>query len=106
MTLVQNYRRKPEPVEAVKLTSANADEVAAWCGGLVVEDQKSSDPTDIAVSVNFPTLSGVVSLRVGELLVKNKSGVFSKATESIFTQVYEIDEPVTDGSEDPYLPTN
>jgi hypothetical protein len=83
------YQRKPEPVDAIQLTTTNAEEVAAWCGGQVNENTKASDPTDVSVTVVFPTLTGPVNLEVGMFLIKNEKGAFSRALENGFNQVYE-----------------
>lgn len=39
---IQQYQRKPFPVEAVQVTLDNMQEVAEWCGGEIVLDKQGS----------------------------------------------------------------
>ena len=43
MNTPKQYRKKPVTIEAVALTPKNVREVAAWCGGRVIEEGKPSD---------------------------------------------------------------
>ncbi|ASR80128.1 hypothetical protein PQB77_gp69 [Arthrobacter phage Correa] len=96
MTITQQYHRKPEPVEAVKISLENVEEVASWCGGNVFQDSKPTDPTDIRTAVVFPTLMGGVEAPLGFYLVKNAKGAFSKVSASAFEQEYNVVETPSD----------
>ena len=50
------YRKKPVVIEAMRVTPTNVHEVAAWCGGRVISEAKPSDPTDVYVGLDIPTL--------------------------------------------------
>ncbi|AXH44204.1 hypothetical protein SEA_GOCRAZY_67 [Arthrobacter phage GoCrazy] len=102
MTITQQYHRKPEPVEAVKISLENVDEVASWCGGNIFQDVKPSDPTDVRTSVVFPTLMGGVEAPLGFYLVKNAKGAFSKVSAEAFEKEYNVVEsPSTEPTEPP-----
>lgn len=74
--LVKTYIRKPMPIEAVELTRKNYKEVAIWCGGRVVEIAKSSDPTDVYIGVDIPTLEKAQRANIGDYIFKNAVGAF------------------------------
>ena len=56
MTRPMRYRKKPVIIEAVALTRNNVHDVAAWCGGRVIEEGKASDPSDVYLALDIPTL--------------------------------------------------
>lgn len=92
------YREKPITVEAVALTRKNVREVAAWCGGRVIEEGKSSDPSDIYLGLDIPTLEGVIRAETmdssgqyphGDWIIKGVNGEFYIRKPHIFAATYE-----------------
>ena len=101
MTTPKQYRKKPVTIEAVALTRENVHSVAAWCGGRVVEKVKPSDPSDVYLGLDIPTLEGVmrgetrdVSGRYphGDWIIKGVNGEFYPIEASIFRETYEAVE--------------
>lgn len=105
------YRKKPVEIEAMQLTRENAPEVAAWCGGRVIEESKPGDPTDRYIAVEIPTLEGVMraesfhpstwdpaTLRYvgGDYVIRGVQGEFYPCKPDIFASTYD---------EAPELPT-
>lgn len=89
----QKYRHIPVEVEAMTLTKENAEELANWCGGKIVEEQNPADPDDVYVGINFPTYDGNKRLSQGEVLVRNKNGHFSKQNAGFFANMFEEVKP-------------
>ena len=65
MTTTKRYRKRPVTIEAVALTPKNVREVATWCGGRVVEEGKPSDPSDVYLGLDIPTLEATSCKRGG-----------------------------------------
>ena len=105
--MAERYRKKPVEIEAMQLTRENVAEVAAWCGGRVVEDPKPSDPTDVYVALDIPTLEGVMRAetfhsstwdgrryRGGDFVIRGVQGEFYPCKPDIFDATYEpVPEP-------------
>jgi len=90
MTQTKRYRKRPEFVEAVKLTKDNLAEAAMWAGGRVFEDAKASDPDDVAMGVYIPTMEGVIAVRVGDYIFKRETdGALDVSSAREFERVYE-----------------
>ena len=51
MIETHKYTRKPFVVEAIQVTAENMDEIAQWCGGVVVN---SSEGNYVKVEVSRP----------------------------------------------------
>ena len=86
----QTYIRKPKQVQAMLLSKAYAGILARWCGGRVVEDAKSSDPTDVHVSVQVPNLEGVLRAEVGSYVVRESDGRFWVRNDKAFLDEFEL----------------
>ena len=98
MSAIKQYRKRPVTIEAVALTPENVREVAAWCGGRVVEEGKPSDPSDVYLGLDIPTLEGVmrgetrdVSGRYphGDWIIKGVAGEFYPCKPNVFDSTYE-----------------
>lgn len=98
------YRLRPREVEAMQVTRENAKDVAEWCGGKVYESAKPSDPTDIYIAVDFPTLNGKKRADTfhssthdgygytgGWYILRDEHGRFSKMAPDVFEATYEED---------------
>ena len=86
------YRKKPVVIEAMRVTPANVREVAAWCGGRIVSESKSSDPTDVYTALDIPTLEGVMRAETfhgGDYVIRGVQGEFYPCKPDIFEQTYE-----------------
>lgn len=101
MSRPMRYRKKPVTIEAVALTRENVHSVAAWCGGRVVEKVKPSDPSDVYLGLDIPTLEGVMRGETmdssgryphGDWIIKGVNGEFYPIEASIFRETYEAVE--------------
>lgn len=101
MTRPMQYRKKPVTIEAVALTRENVHSVATWCGGRVVEKVKPSDPSDVYLGLDIPTLEGVMRGETvdssglyphGDWIIKGINGEFYPIEASIFRETYEAVE--------------
>lgn len=62
--------------EAKLVSESNLREVAAWCGGVLVDE---IDPFDSAVTnlaFNFRTITGVERAHAGDTVIRNHNGTF------------------------------
>lgn len=90
---MQQYRHIPVDVEAIQLTKENAEEVAAWCSGRVIEEYDLGDEKTVAVI--FPTLSeGTKRVAEGQMLVKASSGHFMVHNAGFFNTMFKPFTPV------------
>ena len=92
MSAPQQYRKKPVVVLAVRVTPENVDATAAWCGGRVYREAKSSDPTDVYTALDIPTLEGVVRAQTyhgGDYVIRGVAGEFYPCKPDIFAATYE-----------------
>lgn len=90
--MIQKYRKRPVEIEAVRVTPDNVDEVARWCGGRVVRESKPSDPSDVYVALQIPTLEGVMTAQTyhgGDYLIRGVAGEFYPCKPDIFDATYE-----------------
>lgn len=82
------YRKKAVTVEANKLTKDNAEAVALWCGGNLV-DEFDAITGDKFVGINIPTLEGVMRASEGDFIIKGVQGEFYPCKPGIFAATYE-----------------
>lgn len=80
-------------IEARQLTKADADDIAQWCGGLLVTEIDPLDPAKVFVGINVPTQLGVQRASQGDWVVKLKGGNFTTFDPQGFHDTYE---PVDD----------
>lgn len=85
----QTYRHIPVDVEAMQLTRENAEEVAAWCGGVVKEEINPRDHEDISLCVDFPTMDGVKRVQEGGYLMRTAGGHFTRHTKGFFEHMFK-----------------
>jgi len=84
------YRKKPVVIEALgPLDESNAADIAAWCGGRMVTNVKPSDPTDVYVALEIPTLEGVMRAEPHDYVIKGIQGEFYPCKPSIFAATYD-----------------
>ena len=102
MSEPMKFRKKPVEIEAMQLTRDNAQEVARWCGGRVVELVKPSDPTDVYIALSIPTLEGAMRAETfhqstwngreytgGDWIIRGVQGEFYQCKPDIFEATYE-----------------
>lgn len=58
------------------LTARNAQEIADWCGGVVVIQHDALEHSNTTPGVNVPTPEGVQRAQVGNTIVQNADGTF------------------------------
>ena len=80
------YRKKPVVIEARPFDVDWALEIAAWCGGTLVETLDT--PAEI-VALNIPTLEGVMQALPGDWIIQGVKGEFYPCKPDIFEQTYE-----------------
>ena len=102
MNTPKQFRKKPVTIEAVALTRNNVHDVAAWCGGRVIEEGKASDPSDVYLALDIPTLEGVMRGETmdssgryphGDWIIKGARGEFYPCAPGIFAATYEAVTP-------------
>ena len=89
-SIVVKYRKKPVEVEAIQLMSDNAEEVAVWCGGVVIEEIDPVDSDKKWVGINIPTLEGVMRASEDDYIIKGTKGEFYPCKPAIFVDIYDL----------------
>lgn len=98
MTKPNMWRRIPEDYrEARKLTFPNREEIAQWCGGMIKEESKSSDPTDISIELLLPNVTGNQRAHIGNYIVRDSNGRFNVVKASEWLAEYEEIQPAKRG---------
>jgi len=83
------FKKKPVAIQAMQLSRTNSRTVETWCGGSFVVESKTSDPTDVAVWLNIPTLEGVMRANIGDWIIRGVKGEFYPCKPDIFEATYE-----------------
>jgi hypothetical protein len=77
-------------VEAMKVTAADANQIARWCGGEVTTDVHPVDKTVRFSKVGIPTMKGVLWALDGEYVVKWPGPLrFTVMTRNEFESFFE-----------------
>lgn len=71
------------------LARDNVDDVARWCGGRPVHEPKPSDPSDVFVALDIPTLEGTMRAQVGDVVIRGVRGEFYPCKPDIFADTYD-----------------
>lgn len=87
--MVQQYVKKPIPVDAIKITEDNIQDIVLWSQGAVRWDAEHS-----RMVIN--TWEGIVWAGFGDYIIRGIRGEFYPHNGALFEEVYE---PVT--SENP-----
>lgn len=91
--VTEKYTRKPFPIEAIKVTDENMEDVAKWCGG---EIHTQNDKRFIKVDVNRPLTEKQTKAFVGDWVLKARQKVsnsgFKVYTEKAFVHCFDRDE--------------
>jgi hypothetical protein len=83
------YKRRPNPVQAVSITKDNVEEVAIWCGGEPVTEIDALHKTVTYVGINVPTVNGVERASETDFIFKNPRGEICVERYSRFLHEYE-----------------
>lgn len=86
---MQRYRLTPQFVEAEQVSPSTADAIAAWTGGIKIEEIDAVDSEKKFVAVNFPTLQGNKRASEGDYVVKGTAGNFKVMGKHQFQATYE-----------------
>lgn len=84
------WEKKDNPevtVEAIRLNEGNAAEVAAWCGGQLIEEISPEDPEEMQPGINVTTLGAVKRASLGTYVVKYGKNFFVERIRP-FEEVY------------------
>jgi hypothetical protein len=96
------YIRKPLYVDAMRITGANFDEVAAWCQGEVQQDEipgKGTGKKYIRVRVHNPKNSRQTKAFVGDWLLYTERG-YKVYTNKAFHDSFDEVDPEAQTQED------
>lgn len=86
---IKRYRKKPVVIDAVRLTEADIDPIAFWCGGEARSEVSPRDHDDVYRYILIPTLEGVMKAEIGDWVVKGVKGEFYPVKNDIFKATYE-----------------
>lgn len=89
--VVSRWTKRPVTIEAVRLNSDNAVEVADWCGGLgksLVNPDNPDDGSDRILKMEIETLEGVITASEGDYIIKRVKGEFYPCKPDIFMASY------------------
>lgn len=76
------YRRRPQEVDAVRLTEANAWLLRDWCNGSAIQIAGKN-------GLLVDTRDGLARVAVGEWLVRYADGSFARYDDARFNVVFE-----------------
>lgn len=83
--MIKKYRKKPVTIEAVRLTSNNAQAVANWCHADYMQLLDSNgDPYRLRIN----TLEGDMLAHIGDWIIKGVAGEFYPCKHEIFIITY------------------
>lgn len=87
------YRRRDKnnthDVKAVQLGQDNAEQVAAWCKGRVVEEIDALDPSQRYVGVNLVGAFGYQRASQGDYVIQDLLGDFHVQRAANFESMWE-----------------
>lgn len=96
MIETQKFIRKPLYVDAVRITTANFDEVVSWCQGEVLQDDvpgKGTSKKYIKVRVHNPKNPRQTKAFVGDWLLYTERG-YKVYTNKAFHASFDLAEPL------------
>lgn len=76
-------------LEGRQLFKSTADDIAQWCGGLLVTEIDPQDPGNTFVGINVPTQLGVERASQSDWVVKLKGGNFTVFNDVDMHATYE-----------------
>lgn len=80
---VQQYRKKPVTIQAIRLTQYNTEAVLTFCNKLGIIASSEED------GISIKTLEGVMKASTGDYIIKGVAGEFYPCKPDIFEETYE-----------------
>lgn len=99
--LIQKFQRKPFPVEGVRVTKENMQEVAAWCSGEIKTSGKKTKY--IFISTHRPMTDRQTQAYVGDWILYAERG-FKIYTQNAFARNFELVEAGTGRDHADFVP--
>lgn len=96
---VHSYTTRPDQIEAVQLSRENIEELAVWCGGDIIREPKSSDPSDVYLALTVPRVNGPLDAQIGDFVIKNARGRFEIKRADIFVAMYGRSATLSDAAD-------
>lgn len=62
--------------EARLVSASNIEEVAEWCGGVVVTEHDAFDHSITNPALNVGTIKDIERAHIGDTIIKNHNGTF------------------------------
>ena len=95
---IELWRKKENhnvEVEAVRLTEDNAEQMAAWCKGTIIEEIDPEHPEEMQPGINFQTPQGMRRASLHDYLIRFGNQFFTTSNRR-FEEVYEpVNRPAT-----------
>lgn len=88
--VIKHYQPKNNIVEAAKVTPATVDEIARWCGGVVIAESDPFEPSKAFVGLNVPTVNGMERAGESAYVVRDGHGRFSVVPGTRFEALNEL----------------
>lgn len=86
--LIKKARKKPIEIEFIRYKGDNKQELSDWSNGTVHLAYETSDTYVFVCN----TLEGVMTVNIGDYIVKGVNGEFYPVKPDIFYKTYEIME--------------
>ena len=87
----RRYRKKPVEIEAVRFDGHNGPIIELWSGGKVIPspvlEPTHDNPTGAYLQV--VTLEGVMTVNMGDWIIRGVAGEFYPCKPDIFERTYE-----------------
>lgn len=80
-------------VDAIRLTEDNAEAVAAWCGGQLVEEIDPEHPDEMQPGINVPGSMGNTRASLGMYVVKYSNQFFTQHNRPFETHYEPVSRP-------------
>lgn len=87
--MTATHRKRPVEIEARQVTRENASDIAAWCGGRVIQTAKPGDPDDIYVALEIPTLEGIMLVLLDAGYSKGPRPITDEMVEAAAREYHE-----------------
>lgn len=91
--MIETWRKKSLPnlfIEAAQVTAENAEEIAAWCGGNLVEEIDPFDSAKRQPGINVPCEYGNERASVGHFVFKAGNEGFRIRKPGEFRSLWEL----------------
>lgn len=93
---MDRYIKKPQEMEAVKLTAENVRKVADWCNGDLVDEMDALSPEVHYVGLNIPSMGEKIRASEGQIIQKIGEGMFAVHDAHIWERQFSLAETQDD----------